>query len=69
MASYPALYAWATVNSVTGVFRSDDEGKTFSELSDAQHKFGTIHCVTGDQNVYGRVFVATEGRGIQYFNP
>jgi hypothetical protein len=66
-ATYPALYVWATVNGSTGVFRSDDEGKTFSEVTDAQHKFGTIHCVTGDQNVYGRVFVGTEGRGIQYF--
>jgi hypothetical protein len=68
-ATYPALYVWATVNGSTGVFRSDDEGKTFSEVTDAQHKFGTLHCVTGDQNVYGRVFVGTEGRGIQYFTP
>ncbi|MEP7053239.1 MAG: endoglucanase [Pseudomonadota bacterium] len=66
-AAYPALYVWATVNGSTGVFRSDDEGKTFSEVTDAAHKFGTIHCVTGDPNVYGRVFLGTEGRGIQYF--
>jgi xyloglucan-specific exo-beta-1,4-glucanase len=57
------------VANSTGVFRSDDAGGTFTEVTDAQHKFGTIHCVTGDQNVYGRVFVATEGRGIQYYSP
>ena len=66
-ASYPSLYVWATINGSTGVFRSDDEGNTFSEVTDALHKFGTIHCVTGDPNVYGRVFIGTEGRGIQYF--
>ena len=62
---YLALYAIATVNGVQGIFRSDDEGATWTRINDAQHQWGNIGAaITGDLNVYGRVYVGTNGRGI-----
>ncbi|MEN9354764.1 MAG: hypothetical protein RL318_2089 [Fibrobacterota bacterium] len=65
-AAYPALYIWGTVGGVTGIFRSIDSAKSWERLNDAQHQFGIIHQMVGDPRVFGRVYLATEGRGILY---
>lgn len=65
-ASYPAIYIWGAVSGVMGIFRSTDEGATWTRLNDDKHQFGLIHQVTGDPKVFGRVYVAAEGRGILY---
>jgi UDP-glucose 6-dehydrogenase len=49
-----------------GVFRSTDEGATWKRLNDDKHQFGTVHQVLGDPKLFGRVYVAAEGRGILY---
>lgn len=62
---YLALYSIATVGGVQGIFRSDDEGATWTRINDAAHQWGNIGAaITGDLNVYGRVYVGTNGRGI-----
>ena len=35
-------------------------------INDDQHKFGNLNpkYITGDSNVYGRVYFCTDGRGI-----
>ncbi|HSC89092.1 MAG TPA: hypothetical protein VLC09_17540 [Polyangiaceae bacterium] len=63
---YPAIFVVGIVDGVDGIFRSTDEGATWTRVNDDQHRFGLIHQVTGDPKVPGRVYVAAEGRGILY---
>ncbi|MET9967638.1 1,4-beta-glucanase, partial [Streptomyces sp. NPDC006356] len=69
-ASYPAVYMVGSTETITAVYRSDDEAKTWTRINDDQHQWGWIGAaVTGDPRVYGRVYVATNGRGVQYGEP
>lgn len=64
---YPALYAVATVDGVTGVFRSDDAGGSWLRINDDQHQWGNMGAaITGDPDVFGRVYLGTNGRGVFY---
>jgi photosystem II stability/assembly factor-like uncharacterized protein len=68
--AYPAIYLVGTIGGVEGVFRSDDVGKTWVRINDDQHQYAWIgQCVIGDPRVYGRVYLATNGRGILYADP
>jgi photosystem II stability/assembly factor-like uncharacterized protein len=71
-ASYQALYLIGTVKDVTGVFRSTDKGATWLRVNDDAHQWGAIGSVgviTGDPDTYGRVYIGTNGRGLQYGDP
>ncbi|WP_328878891.1 WD40/YVTN/BNR-like repeat-containing protein [Streptomyces sp. NBC_00299] len=69
-ASYPALYLVGSTESSTAVHRSDDEAKTWVRINDDVHQWGWIGAaVTGDPRVHGRVYLATNGRGVQYGEP
>jgi hypothetical protein len=69
-ASYPALYLVGATEAITAVYRSDDEARTWVRVNDDRHQWGWIGAaVTGDPRVYGRVYVATNGRGVQYGEP
>ena len=65
----PALYLFGTVDAQSGIFRSDDGGQTWLHINDAEHQFGWINRLTGDPRVFGRVYLATSGRGIIYGDP
>ncbi len=68
--NYPALYIAGKANEIYGVYRSDDSGATWTRINDDAHRYGWIgRAVIGDPRVYGRVFVATNGRGIAYGEP
>jgi photosystem II stability/assembly factor-like uncharacterized protein len=68
--SYPALYMVGSTHTITAVYRSDDEAKTWTRINDDRHQWGWIGAaITGDPRVYGRVYVATNGRGVQYGEP
>jgi hypothetical protein len=65
--TYPALYASAKIGGVRGIFRSDDSGATWVRINDDAHQWGwTGAAITGDPRIYGRVYLATNGRGVIY---
>ncbi|GGQ19671.1 xyloglucanase [Streptomyces griseomycini] len=66
-ASYQTLYTSAKIDGVRGIFRSTDRGATWTRINDDAHQWGwTGAAITGDPRVYGRVYVATNGRGVVY---
>ncbi|MFJ4280776.1 WD40/YVTN/BNR-like repeat-containing protein [Streptomyces massasporeus] len=69
-AAYPALYMVGATDSITAVYRSDDEAKSWTRINDDRHQWGWIGAaITGDPRVHGRVYIATNGRGVQYGEP
>ncbi|MFE9648901.1 1,4-beta-glucanase [Streptomyces sp. NPDC006365] len=71
-ADYPAIYQVGATGTgaVTGVLRSDDLAGTWVRINDDAHQWGwTGETITGDPRVHGRVYLATNGRGIQYGDP
>ncbi|HEY8623491.1 MAG TPA: hypothetical protein VIM74_06460, partial [Casimicrobiaceae bacterium] len=66
----PAVYAIATKNGVTGIWRSNDAGSSWSRINDDLHQWGLrFRAISGDPRIYGRVYIATDGRGILYGDP
>ncbi|MCL7426636.1 1,4-beta-glucanase [Streptomyces sp. YS415] len=69
-ADYPAIYQVGSTEAITAVHRSDDAGRSWVRINDDRHQWGWIgETITGDPRVYGRVYLATNGRGIQYGEP
>nr|2CN3_A Chain A, BETA-1,4-XYLOGLUCAN HYDROLASE [Acetivibrio thermocellus]2CN3_B Chain B, BETA-1,4-XYLOGLUCAN HYDROLASE [Acetivibrio thermocellus] len=67
---YMAIYITGKIDNVLGFFRSDDAGKTWVRINDDEHGYGAVDtAITGDPRVYGRVYIATNGRGIVYGEP
>jgi hypothetical protein len=65
--SYMALYLVGTVDGVTGVYRSDDAAGSWVRINDDRHQWGNMgEAITGDPRIFGRVYLGTNGRGIQY---
>ncbi len=64
--SYPVIYAQGNDGTNgTGIYMSEDKGETWVRINDEQHLFGNLSgYISGDSNVYGRVYIATNGRGI-----
>ncbi|MFF0159583.1 WD40/YVTN/BNR-like repeat-containing protein [Streptomyces sp. NPDC005263] len=69
-ADYPAVYQVGSTEAITAVYRSDDGAKSWVRVNDDQHQWGWIGAtIAADPRLYGRVYVATNGRGIQYGEP
>jgi hypothetical protein len=64
--AHPAVFIWGSIQGVVGFFRSDDVGETWIRLNDDAHRFGFVARITGDPRVFGRVYLATSGRGVVY---
>jgi hypothetical protein len=66
----PAIYIYGQIGSFTGVYRSDDGGATWLLLNDVNDQFGgLVDNMAADPNVFGRVYVGTNGNGIIVGNP
>jgi xyloglucan-specific exo-beta-1,4-glucanase len=66
-AEYPAVYIFAEVDGVLGVFQSIDEGASWVRVNDDAHEYGGLangEFVKGDMNTFGVVYMSTAGRGI-----
>jgi xyloglucan-specific exo-beta-1,4-glucanase len=67
---YPVLYTSAKIGGIRGIYRSEDSGASWLRINDDQHQYAfTGTAITGDPRVYGRVYLATNGRGIIYGEP
>lgn len=65
------LYMYGTIESSTenGIYMSEDNGATWTQVNDAAHRFGGTGnggWISGDLNVYGRCYMSTVGLGIVY---
>jgi len=66
--NFPAVFFMGqTTDGQTGIFRSDDFGISWLRINDSEHQFGNEpHCMEGDRQVFGRVYIGTGGSGIFY---
>ncbi|MBP1564393.1 MAG: cellulosome protein dockerin type I [Oscillospiraceae bacterium] len=64
---YLAIYMSGETNGKYGIYRSDDMAESWVRVNDDAHQYGSSnYVITGDLRKYGRVFWATNGRGIIY---
>ena len=61
---YPAVYLYGKVTGKEGLWRSADEGATWSRINDDAHQFGNMQSMAGDLFEYGTLYIAPNGRGI-----
>jgi hypothetical protein len=67
--THPAVFIIGTVGGQYGFFRSDDgAGAGWTRINDDAHQYGWLqgNYIAGDQDVYGRVYLTTGGRGYIY---
>ena len=69
--NHPAVFVFGKINNKTGVFRSDDMGKSWFRIDTFPNPSigaqpGTM---AGDRQVFGRVYIGTNGTGIFYSQP
>ncbi|MBW5446107.1 cellulose-binding protein [Cohnella sp. CFH 77786] len=64
--TYKTIYAVLKVNGGKFWFyRSEDEGASWIRINDEQHQYANVEStITGDGQVYGRVYIGTNGMGI-----
>ncbi|MGA2652692.1 MAG: cellulose binding domain-containing protein [Terracidiphilus sp.] len=63
--TYPTLFTNAEIDGVRGIFASTNEGTTWTQINDSAHEYGlTGATITGDPQVFGTVYLGTNGRGI-----
>lgn len=64
------IYLWGNVNDEgMGVYASEDEGASWTKLTDEEHQFGGYGngCfLIGDMNEYGKWYFGTVGMGVAY---
>ena len=62
---FPTVFVYGTVNGVSGIFRSTDDGTTWVRVNNDDNPIGAqTRNIEADRQVYGRVYVPTGGRGI-----
>jgi len=67
--AYPAVYLSGKVKDVAGFWRSDDEGKTWVEITDHGHHIERINILAGDMQHFGVVYANSLHGGIMVSQP
>ncbi|MBK8804931.1 MAG: exo-alpha-sialidase [Fibrobacteres bacterium] len=63
----PAIYAYGLKGSSKGLFRSTDDGATWTRIDAAGHQYGGFGMITGDPCIFSRIYVSGgAARGILY---
>jgi hypothetical protein len=65
-AAYPTIYAVGTGSGGYGFYRSVTGGSTWIQVNNSTQLFANISQIVGDEQVFGRFYLATNGRGIPY---
>ena len=69
-ATWPTLFAIGSRGPLRGIFRSDDRARSWMRINDDRHEYGRrFRAIAGDPRLTGRVYLATDGRGIVYGDP
>lgn len=67
--SYPSIHIVGWVNSVYGVWRSDDNCSSWTNIGTFPlDSLDFVSCVSGDENVEGRTYVGFKGSGFVYYD-
>ncbi len=68
--AYASMYAVGWYNNVYGIYQSLDDGSTWTKFGDYPNgNFQNIVDIDGDKQVQGRVYIAINGSGFQYYTP
>ncbi len=59
-----SVFVAGMVGNREGIFRSDDGGGTWVEITNARHQFSNSGYLAGDLRTFGRVYIGTPGRGV-----
>jgi hypothetical protein len=63
----PSVFVYGVVTGVDGVFRSDDLGISWQQINSTGASVGNApNAIAGDRQVFGRVYIGTNGHGILY---
>lgn len=63
------VYGFVAGGSGKQIYMSDDDGATWTAVTDERHQFGGTGngaFISGDMNVYGRCYMSTVGLGVVY---
>ena len=67
--SYPAIYMVGWVNGVYGVWQSINEAQSWTSIGTWPNgSLDTITTISGDPNVFGKVYVGLAGGGYEVFS-
>ncbi|MGR4863593.1 hypothetical protein [Caulobacter sp. LARHSG274] len=58
------MFLTGKIKGQTGIWRSDDEGKSWVRINDDVHRFSDGGVLAGDPFEYGTVYVARGGGGV-----
>jgi hypothetical protein len=63
---YPAIYVVGNGPTGYGFYRSTDGGTTWVQINNSSQQYGEATIILGDPQIFGRVYLGTQGRGIVY---
>lgn len=58
------IYVYGNRNSTDGIYRSTDNGSTWTLINDQQHQFGYLDAIAADRRTFGTIYLGTGARGV-----